>query len=109
MACVPLPWGFAAGLSWLWYPWWYSICCIWLSRKYLRDRFGHIAKNGAAVICYADMSNNRQREAFNGDEQHFLMYDIRNPSVENYISQVADCVHYVDLIHLRVHQVADSL
>lgn len=22
------------------------------------------------------------------------MYDIRNPSVENYISQVADCVHY---------------
>lgn len=51
------------------------------------------------------MSNNRQREAFYGDEQHFLMYDIRNPSVENYISQVADCVHYVDLIHLRVHQV----
>lgn len=40
------------------------------------------------------MSNDKQREAFNWDEQHFPMYDVSNPSVENYISQVADCVHY---------------
>lgn len=56
--------------------------------------YSGIAKNGAAVICYADMSNDKQREAFNWDEQHFPMYDVSNPSVENYISQVADCVHY---------------
>lgn len=56
--------------------------------------YSGIAKNGAAIICYADMSNDRQRQAFNWDEQHFPMYDTQDPSVENYISQVADCVHY---------------
>ena len=56
--------------------------------------YSKIAQNGAAIICYADMSNDNQRGAFNRDEQHFPMYDITNPSVENYISQVADCVHF---------------
>lgn len=56
--------------------------------------YSKLARNGAAIICYADMSNADQRQAFNRDEQHFPMYDIKNPSVENYISQVADCVHY---------------
>lgn len=56
--------------------------------------YSNIAKNGAAVICYADMTSSGQRKMFNSDEQHFPMYDPTDPSVENYISQVADCVHY---------------
>lgn len=56
--------------------------------------YSSIAKNGAGIICYADMSNSGQRTAFNNDEQHFPMYDIGDPSVENYISQLADNVHY---------------
>lgn len=56
--------------------------------------YSNIAKNGSAVICYADMASEGQRTAFNSDEQHFPMYNLADPSVENYISQVADCVHY---------------
>ena len=56
--------------------------------------YSNIAKNGSAVICYADMTSSGQRTMFNSDEQHFPMYDPTDPSVENYISQVADCVHY---------------
>lgn len=56
--------------------------------------YAELAKNGCALIAYADMSSSDQRNAFNNDEMHFPMYDLSDPSVENYISQLADVVHY---------------
>ena len=55
---------------------------------------GNIARNGAAIVTFADWTNQKQRESFNEDGKRFPMYDLSDPSVENYISQLADRVHY---------------
>lgn len=53
------------------------------------------AKNGAAVVTFADWTNKKQRESFNEDGKRFPMYALDDDvAVENYISQMADQVHY---------------
>ncbi len=52
------------------------------------------AKNGAAVVTFADWTVKTQRESFNEDGKRFPMYDIDDPSMQNYICQMVDQVHY---------------
>lgn len=52
------------------------------------------ARNGAAIVTFADWSNPHQRSSFNEDGKRFPMYDLNDPSVENYLCQLADQVHY---------------
>ena len=54
-----------------------------------------MAKNGAAVVTFADWTNMAQRESVNEDGKRFPMFTLdSDPSVENYICQLADQVHY---------------
>ena len=58
---------------------------------------GHMvdmAKNGAAIVTFADWTNKDQRNSFNEDGRRFPMYDADDPSMENYLCQMADQVHY---------------
>lgn len=58
---------------------------------------GHVvscARNGAAIVTFADWTNPNQRTSFNEDGRRFPMYDLTDPSVENYICQLSDQVHY---------------
>ena len=53
-----------------------------------------MAKNGAAVVTFADWTNMEQRKQI-GDGCHYPMFALdSDPSVENYICQLADQVHY---------------
>ena len=52
------------------------------------------ARNGAAIVTFADWSNPGQRTSFNEDGKRFPMYDLNDPSVENYMCQLTDQVHY---------------
>lgn len=52
------------------------------------------ARNGAAIVTFADWSNPDQRASLNEDGKRFPMYDLNDPSVENYLCQLADQVHY---------------
>ncbi len=54
----------------------------------------NIAKNGAAIVVFSDWSNMTQRKVGNIDGRHFPMYDLTDESVLNYLSQLADAVHY---------------
>ena len=54
-----------------------------------------MAKNGAAVVTFADWTEMTQRESWNEDGKRFPMYNLyTDPSVENYMCQLADQVHY---------------
>ncbi len=52
------------------------------------------ARNGAAIVTFADWTNPGQRTSFNEDGKRFPMYDLTDPSVENYMCQLTDQVHY---------------
>ncbi len=52
------------------------------------------ARNGAAIVTFADWTKKDQRTSFNEDGRRFPMYDLEDPSVENYMCQLADQVHY---------------
>ncbi len=55
----------------------------------------NVARNGAAVVTFADYTNMAQRESPNEDGKRFPMFHLdSDPSVENYICQMADQVHY---------------
>ncbi|MBP2643095.1 MAG: FAD-dependent oxidoreductase [Firmicutes bacterium] len=54
----------------------------------------NLAKNGAAIVTFADWTNIHQRESFNEDGKRFPMFDSKDPSVQNYFSQLADAVHF---------------
>ena len=53
-----------------------------------------IAKNGASIVVFSDWSYPEQRTVGNIDARHFPMYDLKDDSVLNYLSQLADSVHY---------------
>jgi 2,4-dienoyl-CoA reductase-like NADH-dependent reductase (Old Yellow Enzyme family)/thioredoxin reductase len=55
-----------------------------------------LARNGAAVVTFADWTNKNQRNSFNEDGKRFPMFDIDDPSVQNYFCQLAEQVHYYD-------------
>lgn len=55
----------------------------------------NVAKNGAAVVTFADWTNLNQRQSPNEDGKRFPMFQLDGDvSVENYICQLADQVHY---------------
>ena len=54
----------------------------------------NLAKNGAAIVTFADWTHPHQRESFNEDGKRFPMFNIKDPSVQNYFSQIADAVHF---------------
>lgn len=58
------------------------------------DHVAGLARNGAAVVQFAEWSNPEQRVAFNPDGKRFPMYDLADPSVHNYLSQMADAVRF---------------
>lgn len=58
------------------------------------DHVAGLARNGAAIVAFADWSNPKQRVAFNEDGRRFPAYDLTDPSVHNYLSQLADAVHF---------------
>lgn len=59
------------------------------------NHMANVARNGAAIVTFADWTNQKQRSSFNEDGKRFPMFDLDNdPSVENYICQLADQVHY---------------
>jgi 2,4-dienoyl-CoA reductase-like NADH-dependent reductase (Old Yellow Enzyme family)/thioredoxin reductase len=63
----------------------------------LMDHMAACAQNGAAIVTFADWTNPGQRESFNEDGRRFPMFDLDGDvSVENYISQLADRVHWYD-------------
>ncbi len=53
-----------------------------------------IARNGAAVVTFADWTNPDQRSAGNEDGKRFPMFDIDDPSMQNYMCKMVDLVHY---------------
>jgi 2,4-dienoyl-CoA reductase-like NADH-dependent reductase (Old Yellow Enzyme family)/thioredoxin reductase len=53
------------------------------------------ARNGAAIVTFADWTNLNQRTSFNEDGRRFPMYTLDiDPSVENYMCQLSDQVHF---------------
>ena len=61
----------------------------------LINHVAKMAQNGAAVVTFADWTLPTQRTSFNEDGKRFPMFNLdTDPSVENYICQLADQVHY---------------
>ena len=53
-----------------------------------------VAKNGASIVTFADYNDPNQRNAFNEDGRRFPMFDFNDPSLDNYLCQLSDQVHY---------------
>jgi 2,4-dienoyl-CoA reductase-like NADH-dependent reductase (Old Yellow Enzyme family)/thioredoxin reductase len=59
------------------------------------NHVANVARNGAAIVTFADWTDQNQRNSFNEDGKRFPMFDLDgDPSVENYLCQLADQVHY---------------
>lgn len=56
--------------------------------------YANVAKNGAAAVTCRS-GNIRPRKG-PGDMPHMPMFDIDDPSVQNYFSQLADAIHFYD-------------
>jgi 2,4-dienoyl-CoA reductase-like NADH-dependent reductase (Old Yellow Enzyme family)/thioredoxin reductase len=56
----------------------------------------NLARNGAAIVTFAEWTNQAQRTSFNEDGKRFPMFDISDPSVQNYLSQLVDAIHFYD-------------
>lgn len=52
-----------------------------------------LARNGAAIVTTLDWSDQRQRNG-GGDGCHFPMFNLEDPSVQNYMNQLADGIHF---------------
>ena len=60
-----------------------------------RAFYANLARNGAAIITLAEWTNPDQRKApADMDASHMQSFDLTDPSVHNYISQLADEVHF---------------
>lgn len=57
---------------------------------YLRN----LAKNGAAIVTFADWANPNQRLKGAADSLRMQSFDLTDPSVSNYFSQLAADVHF---------------
>ena len=55
-----------------------------------------LAKNGAAIVTLAEWADVGRRDKFpaNMDMPHMQAFDLSDPSVHNYISQLADEIHF---------------
>ncbi len=52
------------------------------------------ARNGAAIVSFGDWADPHQRTAIDPSSRRMPMFDLTDPSVHNYISQMADAVHF---------------
>lgn len=52
-----------------------------------------LARNGAAIVTTLDWSDQRQRNG-GGDGCHFPMFNLKDPSVQNYMNQLSDGIHF---------------
>lgn len=52
------------------------------------------AKNGAAIVCFGDWADPNQRTAIDPSSRRMPSFDLTDPSVHNYMSQMADAVHF---------------
>ncbi len=53
-----------------------------------------LARNGAAVVTFSDWTDPNQRNSGNEDGKRFAMFDINDPSMQNYMCKLADLIHY---------------
>ena len=59
------------------------------------SHMGNVARNGAAMVTFADYTNMEQRNSPNEDGKRFPMFTLdTDPSVENYMCQLTDRIHY---------------
>lgn len=54
---------------------------------------GALARNGAAIVTLAEWDHPHPRDNPKLDMGHMQYFDMNNPAVHNYISQMADEVH----------------
>lgn len=52
------------------------------------------ARNGAAIVSFGDWADPHQRTAIDPSSRRMPMFDLTDPSVHNYMSQMADAVHF---------------
>ena len=55
---------------------------------------GALARNGAAIVTLAEWDHPHPRDNPKLDMGHMQYFDMNNPAVHNYISQMADEVHF---------------
>jgi len=60
----------------------------------LITHLSNIAKNGAAIVVCNSWSGIRDRKSIMGDAAVFPMFDYSDPSIENYVCQLVDAVHF---------------
>jgi len=61
--------------------------------------YAGVARNGAAVVTCRIGTGVKPRKEVRGvfsDAQHMPMFDLEDPSVHNYFSQLADAIHFYD-------------
>lgn len=63
----------------------------------IRHFYTQVARNGAAVIFWHDLSNHFQRQQ-TGDAGHFANYDPDDKGAQNYLCQLAEQVHYYNTL-----------
>ena len=54
----------------------------------------NIARNGAAIVTIGNWNNPDQHKGRSGDSVHFPSFDMTDPSVENYIAQYIEGIHF---------------
>ena len=53
-----------------------------------------VARNGAAIVDFGDWADPNQRNAIDPSSRRMPSFDLTDPSVHNYMSQMADAVHF---------------
>ena len=54
----------------------------------------NIARNGAAIVTIGNWNNPDQHKGHSGDSVHFPSFDMNDASVENYIAQYIEGIHF---------------
>ncbi len=58
------------------------------------SHYASVAGNGAAIVTVKGCKALSNRKELSGDTAHMTMWDIEDPSVQNYFSQLADAIHF---------------
>jgi 2,4-dienoyl-CoA reductase-like NADH-dependent reductase (Old Yellow Enzyme family)/thioredoxin reductase len=54
------------------------------------------ARNGAAIVTVRGHEGMGDRKTYSGDHAHMVMWDVDDPSVQNYLAQLAEAIHFYD-------------
>jgi len=60
------------------------------------SHYASVARNGAAIVTVKGCKALNDRKKLQGDMAHMTMWDIEDPSVQNYYAQLADAIHFYD-------------